>query len=97
MRKYNFSFLNSIYGKINTKRKMKINELDFKNEINNKGYQLLFNALKNPFLKINKSKSEENILLNKNKKTIDKAINTKEIIFNYQLLLLFIFIIIYQY
>ena len=83
MRKYNFSFLNSIYGKINTKRKMKINELDFKNEINNKGYQLLFNALKNPFLKINKSKSEENILLNKNKKTIDKAINTKEIIFNY--------------
>ena len=83
MKKYNFSFLNSIYGKINTKRKMKINEIDFKNEINNKGYQLLFNALQNPFLKLNKNKSAEDILLNKNNNSIDKATNTKEIIFNY--------------
>ena len=83
MKKYNFSFLNSIYGKINTKRKMKINEIDFKNEINNKGYQLLFNALQNPFLKLNKNKSAEDILSNKNNNSIDKATNTKEIIFNY--------------
>ena len=83
IKKYNFSFLNSIYSKINTKRKMKINEIDFKNEINNKGYQLLFNALQNPFLKLNKNKSAEDILLNKNNNSIDKATNTKEIIFNY--------------
>ena len=87
MKKYNFSFLNSIYGKINTKRKMKINEIDFKQEIKNKGYQLLFNALKNPYLKLSKNKSAGDVLsLNKNKiniQSLDKATNTKEIKFIY--------------
>ena len=87
MKKYNFSFLNSIYGKINTKRKMKINEIDFKQEIKNKGYQLLFNALRNPYLKLSKNKSTEDLLaFNKNKiniQSLDKATNTKEIKFDY--------------
>ena len=87
MKKYNFSFLNSIYGKINTKRKMKINEIDFKQEIKNKGYQLLFNALRNPYLKLSKNKSTEDVLsFNKNKiniQSLDKATNTKEIKFDY--------------
>ena len=43
---YNFSFLNTIYGKINTKRKMKINEIDYKEEIRQKGLQLLYNIFK---------------------------------------------------
>ena len=87
MKVYNFSFLNTIYGRINTKRKMKINELDFKKDMKKKGFQLLFNAMRNPYLKMNKSISAENVLsFNKSKKNIislDKIPNTKEIIFNY--------------
>jgi hypothetical protein len=66
---------------------MKINELDFKKDMKKKGFQLLFNAMRNPYLKMNKSISAENVLsFNKSKKNIislDKIPNTKEIIFNY--------------
>ena len=80
---YNFSFLNTIYGKINTKRKMKINEIDYKEEIRQKGLQLLCNIFKlNP--KINKKISPDDICIsNKNNhKTFDKGTDTRDILFN---------------
>jgi len=90
MKVYNFSFLNTIYGKINTQRKMKINEIDYKEEIKQKGFQLLFKAFKqNPIIELNKNLSAEDILLgNKYKenriniKTVDKATNTRKFKFN---------------
>ena len=79
----NFSFLNTIYGKINTQRKIKINEIDYKEELRQKGFQLLFEAFKkNPIIELNKNMSVEDISLSnkyKNKiKTVDKATNTKK-------------------
>ena len=90
MKVYNFSFLNTIYGKINTQRKMKINEIDYKEEIKQKGFQLLFKAFKqNPIIELSKNLSAEDILLgNKYKenriniKTVDKATNTRKFKFN---------------
>ena len=83
---YNYSFLNTIYGKINTKRKMKINEIDYKKELRQKGYQLLFNIFQhNPKFDLNKNTSAEDILmLNQDKeakkfyKTVDKGTSTRE-------------------
>ena len=90
MKVYNFSFLNTIYGKINTQRKMKINEIDYKEEIRQKGFQLLFKAFKqNPIIELSKNLSAEDILLSNrykeiktNMKTVDKATNTKKFKFN---------------
>ena len=86
---YNFSFLNTIYGKINTKRKMKINEIDYKEEIRQKGLQLLYNIFKqNPKLKLNKNISAEDIFMSnfekekenkKNYKTLEKGTTTRDI------------------
>ena len=85
----NFSFLNTIYGKINTKRKMKINEIDYKEEIRQKGLQLLYNIFKqNPKLKLNKNISAEDIFMSnfekekenkKNYKTLEKGTTTRDI------------------
>ena len=83
MKVNNFSFLNTIYGKINIKRKMKINEIDYKEEIRQKGLQLLCNIFKlNP--KINKKISPDDICIsNKNNhKTFDKGTDTRDILFN---------------
>ena len=84
---YNFSFLNTIYGKINTKRKMKINEIDYKKELQQKGYQLLSNIFRhNSNYDSNKNISAENIFMsNRDKdsqrfyKTVDKGISTRKI------------------
>ena len=86
---YNFSFLNTIYGKINTKRKMKINEIDYKEEIRQKGLQLLYNIFKqNPKLKLNKNISAEDFFMSnfekekenkKNYKTLEKGTTTRDI------------------
>ncbi len=87
MKVYNFSFLNTIYGKINTQRKMKINEIDYKEEIKQKGYQLLHKIFRqNPKLELNKNISAENIFMlndeketRKNFKTLDKGTSTRDI------------------
>ena len=93
----NYSFLNTIYGKINSKRKIKINEIDYKEEIKQKGYQMLYNIFEqNPNLKLNKNLSAEDLLiLNKEKKnekgkekedkfkTLDKGTSTKGIKFKW--------------
>ena len=88
MKVNNFSFLNTIYGKINTKRKMKINEIDYKEEIRQKGLQLLYNIFKiNPKLKLNKNISTGNICMSEkdnksNHKTFNKRTSTRDILFN---------------
>ena len=85
---YNYSFLNTIYGKINTKRNMKINDIDYKEEIRQKGLQLLSNIFnQNSKLKLNKNISAEDIFMSKkenknNYKTSDKGTNTEYIKFN---------------
>ena len=89
MKVYNFSFLNTIYGKINTQRKMKINEIDYKEEIKQKGYQLLHKIFRqNPKLELNKNISAENIIMlndekekaiKKNFKTLDKGTSTGDL------------------
>lgn len=91
MKKFNFSFLNSIYGKINNKRKLKINEIDYKEEIKQKGYELLNDSIfhKNSKMGMKKNLSAENIFMANNKekenkilyKTLDKATSTKDIKF----------------
>ena len=93
MKVYNFSFLNTIYGKINTQRKMKINEIDYKEELKQKGYQLLHEIFRhNPKLELNKNISAENIFMlndekeketKKNFKTLDKGTSTRDMKFNW--------------
>ena len=91
MKVYNFSFLNTIYGKINTQRKMKINEIDYKEELKQKGYQLLHKLFRhNPKLELNKNISAENIFIlndeketKKNFKTLDKGTRTRDMKFNW--------------
>ena len=76
----NFSFLNTIYGKINTKRKMKISELDFKEEMRQRRCQLLLDSYKQNELSKNVSSKEINYNQNFQKKiTLDKGTNTKRI------------------
>jgi len=93
MKVYNFSFLNTIYGKINTQRKMKINEIDYKEELKQKGYQLLHKLFRhNPKVELNKNISAENIFMlndekeketKKNFKTLDKGTSTRDMKFNW--------------
>ena len=93
MKVYNFSFLHTIYGKINTQRKMKINEIDYKEELKQKGYQLLHKLFRhNPKLELNKNISAENIFMlndekeketKKNFKTLDKGTSTRDMKFNW--------------
>ena len=74
----NFSFLNTIYGKINSQRKMKINEIDYKEKIKQRGYQLLFDIFQqNPKLELSKNINVEKILI-KNINTNDKGTSTRE-------------------
>ena len=74
----NFSFLNTIYGKINSQRKMKINEIDYKEKIKQRGYQLLFDIFQqNQKLELSKNINVEKILI-KNINTNDKGTSTRE-------------------
>ena len=84
----NISILNTIYGKINSHRKLKINEIDYKEEIKQKGFQIVNFACKhNQILVLNKNKSAENNIYKphkekinvKNCKTIDKGTITTDI------------------
>ena len=68
---------------------MKINEIDYKEEIRQKGLQLLYNIFKqNPKLKLNKNISAEDIFMSnfekekenkKNYKTLEKGTTTRDI------------------
>ena len=88
MKSHNYSFLNTIYGKINTNRKMKINEIDYKEEIKQKGLQLLYNIFKKKQKsKLNKNISVGDIITSKidnkkNYKNLYKKTNTIDFILN---------------
>ena len=77
IQRYHFSFLNTIYGKINTKRKMKIDELDYKEEILQKGYQLLYNIFqqKQKFALIQNKSAEDVFMTNIGKDKYDTKHN----------------------
>ena len=75
----NFSFLNTIYGKINSKRKMKINEIDYKEKIKQKGYQLLCDIfLRNPKMELNENINVDDILKFNQEKEYKININTMD-------------------
>ena len=75
----NFSFLNTIYGKINSKRKMKINEIDYKEKIKQKGYQLLYDIfLRNPKMELNENINVDDILKFNQEKEYKININTMD-------------------
>ena len=75
----NFSFLNTIYGKINSKRKMKINEIDYKEKIKQKGYQLLSDIfLRNPKMELNENINVDDILKFNQEKEYKININTMD-------------------